>query len=208
MNKKNAVKPRARTNLLARLALLLALGIVASGCGYNTLQEQDEAIKANWGHVLNQYQRRYDLVPTLVRVVQAYASHERGVFEEVARARAAVGEIRLDAGAYSSRETLAHYTKVQERLGNAIYNVLVLAENYPQLKSDGVFRDLQVQLEGTENRIAYARQRYIAAVYNYNVTVRSFPSNLTARVLGYETNAGFSVASEAEISAAPRVNLQ
>ena len=208
MNNKKAINPRTRRNRIAKMGLLLVLVMGFSGCGYNSLQEQDERIKANWGHVLNQYQRRYDLVPNLVRVVQAYARHERGIFEEVTHARAAVSEVKVDANAYGSQETLAHYTKVQERLGKAIYDVLVVAENYPQLKSDGVFRDLQVQLEGTENRIAYARQRYIAAVYNYNVTVRSFPSNLTARVLGYKINPGFSVASEAEISTAPRVRIQ
>lgn len=178
-----------------------------SGCGYNSLQEQDEAIKASWAQVLNQYQRRFDLIPNLVRVVQAYARHEKGVFEEVAQARAAVDVLRIDDKAYDKQAVVAEYSKVQDRLGKAIYNVLVVAENYPQLKADGVFRDLQAQLEGTENRISYSRQRYIWAVYHYNVTVRSFPSNLTAMVLGYNPKPGFSVANEPDISTAPRVKI-
>lgn len=188
--------------------LVVYLGaVLLPGCGYNSLQEQDEAIKASWSQVLNQYQRRFDLIPNLVRVVQAYARHEKSIFEEVAQARAAVGLLRIDEKAYDKQETVAEYSKVQERLGKAIYNVLVVAENYPQLKSEGVFRDLQAQLEGTENRISYARQRYIGAVYNYNVTVRSFPSNLTAMALGYNPKPGFSVTNEPDISTAPRVKI-
>lgn len=191
-----------------RKSLAVCLTVVLlSGCGYNSLQEQDEAIKASWGLVLNQYQRRFDLVPNLVRVVQAYARHEKSIFEEVTQARAAVGVLRIDDRAYDKQEVVAEYSKVQDRLGKAIYNVLVVAENYPQLKADGVFRDLQAQLEGTENRISYARQRYIGAVYNFNVTVRSFPSNLTAMALGYMPKPGFSVANEPAISTAPRVKI-
>jgi len=187
-------------------AVCLAVALL-SGCGYNSLQEQDEAIKASWGQVLNQYQRRFDLIPNLVRVVQAYARHEKSIFEEVAQARAAVDVLRLDNKAHDNQEAIAEYSKVQDRLGKAIYNVLVVAENYPQLKADGVFRDLQAQLEGTENRISFARQRYIGAVYNYNVTVRSFPSNLTAKALGYIPKPGFSVTNEPDISKAPRVKI-
>jgi len=190
-----------------KLLVLCLSAVPLSGCGFNSLQEQDEAIKATWGQVLNQYQRRYDLVPNLVRVVQAYARHEKSVFEEVTQARAAVGVLRIDDKAYDKQEVVAEYSKVQDRLGKAIYNVLVVAENYPQLKADGVFRDLQAQLEGTENRISYARQRYIGAVYNFNVTVRSFPSNLTAMALGYVAKPGFSVANEPDISTAPRVKI-
>jgi len=188
------------------LAVCLIVALL-SGCGYNSLQEQDEAIMASWGQVLNQYQRRFDLIPNLVRVVQAYAHHEKSVFEEVTQARAAVGVLRIDNKAYDKQEVVAEYSKVQDRLGKAIYNVLVVAESYPELKADGVFRDLQAQLEGTENRISFARQRYIGAVYNYNVTVRSFPSNLTAMALGYEKRPGFSVANEPDISTAPRVKI-
>lgn len=186
--------------------LCLTLSLL-SACGYNSLQEQDEAIKASWGQVLNQYQRRFDLIPNLVRVVEAYARHEKSVFEEVTRARAAVSEMRIDDKAYDRQELVSEYSKVQDRLGKAIYNVLVVAENYPQLKADGVFRDLQAQLEGTENRIAYARQRYIGAVYNFNVTVRSFPSNLTAMAFGYNPKPGFTVTNEPDISTAPRVKI-
>lgn len=188
------------------LVLCLTMSLL-SACGYNSLQEQDEAIKASWGQVLNQYQRRFDLIPNLVRVVEAYARHEKSVFEEVTRARAAVSEMRIDAKAYDRQELVSEYSKVQDRLGKAIYNVLVVAENYPQLKADGVFRDLQAQLEGTENRIAYARQRYIGAVYNFNVTVRSFPSNLTAMAFGYNPKPGFTVTNEPDISTAPRVKI-
>ena len=187
--------------LIAAMLPLLAI----SGCGYNDLQQQDEVIKARWGHVLNQYQRRFDLIPNLVRVVKAYADHEREIMEEVAAARASIGA--NTSVSPNDPNTMQSYVQAQDRLGKAVFRLLAVSENYPQLKADGVFQDLQVQLEGTENRITYARQKYIEAVAQYNVTVRSFPSNLTAMYMGYATKPNFSVDSERAISTAPAVNL-
>ncbi|MDP1681383.1 MAG: LemA family protein [Burkholderiales bacterium] len=189
---------------LILIAAMLPL-MTISGCGYNDLQQQDEVIKARWGHVLNQYQRRFDLIPNLVRVVKAYADHEREIMEEVAAARTSIAADRNVSP--NDPKTLESFVKAQDRLGKAVYRLLAVSENYPQLKADGVFQDLLVQLEGTENRITYARQKYIEAVAQYNVTVRSFPSNLTASYMGYQTKPNFSVESERTISTAPAVNL-
>ena len=152
--------------------------VAISGCGYNDLQQQDEIIKARWGHVLNQYQRRFDLIPNLVRVVKAYADHEREIMEEVTAARAFVAAGRNASP--NDPKVLESFVQAQDRLGKAVYRLLAVSENYPQLKADGIFQDLLVQLEGTENRITYSRQKYIEAVAQYNITVRSFPSNFTA----------------------------
>lgn len=189
---------------LILIAAMLPL-MATSGCGYNDLQRQDEIIKAQWGHVLNQYQRRFDLIPNLVRVVKAYADHEREIMEEVAAARASIDSNA--SGSPNDPKTLRSYEQAQERLGKAVFRLIGVSENYPQLKADGVFQDLQVQLEGTENRITYARQRYIEAVANYNITVRSFPSNFTAMYLGYGIKPNFTVDSERAISTAPVVNV-
>ena len=189
---------------LILIAAMLPL-MATSGCGYNDLQRQDEIIKAQWGHVLNQYQRRFDLIPNLVRVVKAYADHEREIMEEVAAARASIDSNASDSP--NDPKTLRSYEQAQERLGKAVFRLIGVSENYPQLKADGVFQDLQVQLEGTENRITYARQRYIEAVANYNITVRSFPSNFTAMYLGYGIKPNFTVDSERAISTAPVVNV-
>lgn len=185
--------------------LLLLVGL--SGCGYNQLQADDEAVKAAWGEVLNQYQRRADLVPNLVNVVKGYASHEREVLTEVTEARARVGSVRVGAELLEDPEAFQRFTAAQGQMSSALSRLLVVAENYPQLKADTGFRDLQAQLEGTENRIAVARNRYIKAVQDYNGTVRRFPSNLTAKMFGFEVKPGFTVEDEQAIQRAPTVDF-
>jgi LemA protein len=182
---------------------LLAL----AGCGYNTIQSKDEQAKAAWSEVLNQYQRRADLVPNLVSTVKGYADQEQRVLIAVTQARARVGTIQATPELINDPAAFARFQAAQRELSGALSKLLVVAENYPQLKSDASFRDLQAQLEGTENRITVARNRYINAVQSYNVTVRSFPSNLTATAFGYETKASFSVENEAEISKPPAVEF-
>jgi len=190
-------------SMLFAAALVLSL----SGCGYNTLQSTDEQIKSAWSEVLNQYQRRADLVPNLVATVQGFANQEKEVLTRVTEARARVGAIQATPELVENPEAFAKFQAAQGELSGALSRLLVVAENYPQLKSDANFRDLQAQLEGTENRIAVARNRYIKAVQDYNVTVRSFPSNLTAMAFGYKTKANFAVENEREISKAPKVDF-
>lgn len=185
------------------LCLLLAL----SGCGYNTLQSSDETISASWSEVLNQYQRRADLVPNLVNVVKGYAAHEKDVLIEVTEARAKVGAIQATPELVNDEVAFKKFIAAQGQMTSAISRLLAVAENYPQLKADGLFRDLQAQLEGTENRITVARNRYIEAVKEYNITVRSFPSNLTAMMFHFSTKPNFSVENEAAISAPPKVDF-
>lgn len=188
----------------------LMVGLMAltlSGCGYNTLQSTDEEITATWAEVLNQYQRRADLVPNLVNVVKGYAAHEQEVFVSVTEARARVGSIQATPELINDEAAFQRFIAAQGELTGAISRLLLVAENYPQLKADGLFRDLQAQLEGTENRITVARNRYIAAVRTYNVTVRSFPSNLTAMVFGYKTKPSFTVENERAISRPPTVDF-
>jgi LemA protein len=189
-------------------AMLLLTGVLLiSGCGYNTLQTTDEQIKAAWSEVLNQYQRRADLVPNLVNVVKGYAAHEQQVLTQVTEARAKVGTIQATPALINDPQAFARFQQMQGELSSALSRLLAVSENYPQLKADGLFRDLQAQLEGTENRIAVARNRYIKAVQEYNVTVRSFPSNLTAKVFGYETKPNFAVEDEKAIATPPRVDF-
>jgi len=188
--------------LLAAAALLLL-----SGCGYNTLQSADEQVKAAWSEVLNQYQRRSDLVPNLVETVKAFAAQERQVLTQVTEARARVGSIQATPELVNNPEAFARFQQAQGELTSALSRLLVVVENYPQLKSDANFRDLQAQLEGTENRIAVARNRYIKAVEAFNVTVRQFPSNLTAMAFGFKPKPNFSVENEREISKAPKVDF-
>ena len=187
--------------------LLLLMTSVLGGCGYNTFQSADEQIKASWSEVLNQYQRRADLVPNLVRVVQGYAAHEKEVLTRVTEARAKVGSIQATPDLINDQQAFAKFQAAQGELSSALSRLLVVSENYPQLKADGLFRDLQAQLEGTENRITVARNRYIKAVQDYNVTVRSFPSNLTAMIFGYKTKPNFTVENEKEISKPPTVDF-
>jgi LemA protein len=191
---------------LSGLILALAAALL-SGCGYNTLQAQDEQIKASWAEVLNQYQRRADLVPNLVSTVKAFAVQEREVFILVTEARARVGGIQATPELINDPEAFARFQAAQAEMTSALSRLLLVAENYPQLKSDANFRDLQAQLEGTENRIAVARRRYIEAVQAYNTTVRSFPSNLTAMLFGYEVKPTFSVDNEAELAKPPAVDF-
>lgn len=192
-----------QTLRLFALAALTAL----SGCGYNTLQTTDEAIKSAWSEVLNQYQRRADLVPNLVETVKAFAAQEREVLTAVTEARSRVGSIQATPELVDNPEAFQRFQAAQGELSSALSRLLVVAENYPQLKSDANFRDLQAQLEGTENRIAVARNRYIKSVQDYNVTVRSFPTNLTAMAFGYKTKPNFTVENERAISTAPKVDF-
>ena len=189
------------------LAVLLLMTTLISGCGYNAFQSSDEQIKASWSEVLNQYQRRADLVPNLVNVVKGYAAHEKDVFTEVTAARAPIGSIQATPELINDEQAFARFQAVQSQMSSALSHLLAVSENYPELKADGLFRDLQAQLEGTENRITVARNRYIQAVQEYNVRVRSFPSNLTAMMFGYKTKPNFSVENEKAISAPPKVDF-
>jgi len=184
---------------------MLALSL--SGCGYNTMQSKDEQVKSGWAEVVNQYQRRADLVPNLVNTVKGYASHEREVLTQVTEARARVGSIQATPEVLNNPQAFARFQAAQGELSNALSRLLVVSENYPQLKADAAFRDLQAQLEGTENRIAVARNRYIQSVQDYNVTVRTFPNNLTAKLFGYEVKPNFTVENERAVSTAPRVDF-
>ncbi len=188
-------------------AAALAGTLLLSGCGYNTMQGQDEAIKAAWAEVLNQYQRRADLVPNLVQTVKGFAAQEQAVLVGVTEARAKATAVRVDAATIDNPERLRTFQAAQGELTSALSRLLVVTENYPQLKSDQNFRDLQAQLEGTENRITVARNSYIEAVRAYNTTVRSFPSNLTAMLFGMKEKPSFTVENEAAISSAPKVDF-
>jgi LemA protein len=191
----------------AFLCLACAAGVLLPACGYNSLQSQDEAIKAAWSEVLNQYQRRADLVPNLVNTVKGYAAQEERVLREVTEARATVGAIQATPALLNDPAAFQKFAQAQGQLSGALSHLVAVSENYPQLKSDGVFRDLQAQLEGTENRITVARNRYIQAVQAYNVTVRSFPSNLTAMWLHLTPKPNFSVDNAQAISAPPTVQF-
>ncbi|MGJ0484696.1 MAG: LemA family protein [Methylomicrobium sp.] len=187
--------------------LISFMAVILSGCGYNTLQSGDEDIKAAWAEVLNQYQRRADLVPNLVNVVKGYAAHEKDVLTEVTEARARVGSIQATPELVNDEEAFKKFIAAQAQMTSAISRLLGVAENYPQLKADSLFRDLQAQLEGTENRITVARNRYIGAVREYNVTVRSFPTNLTALLFGYKAKPSFTVENEQAIARPPKVDF-
>ena len=188
-------------------AALLLAALLLGGCGYNTLQSADESIKAAWSEVLNQYQRRADLIPNLVATVKGFASQEQQVLLGVTNARAKVGSIQATPELVNDPQAFQRFVQAQGELTGALSRLLVVAENYPQLKSDANFRDLQAQLEGTENRTTVARQRYIRAVQEYNVTVRSFPSNLTAMVFGFKEKPQFAVENEKAISQPPKVDF-
>ncbi len=189
------------------LWLLVVAAFSLGGCGYNTLQTQDEGIKAAWGEVLNQYQRRADLVPNLVNTVKGFAAQEKDVLLGVTNARAKVGSIQATPELVNDPAAFSKFVAAQGEMTSALSRLLVVTENYPQLKSDANFRDLQAQLEGTENRITVARQRYIRAVQEYNVTVRSFPSNLTAMVFGHKVKPSFTVENEQAIAKPPTVDF-
>jgi LemA protein len=176
-------------------------------CGYNSLQAGDEQIKASWAEVVNQYQRRADLVPNLVNTVKGYAAHEREVLTQVTEARARVGSLQVTPGLPNDPQAFARFQAAQGQLSGALSRLLVISENYPQLKANASFRDLQAQLEGTENRITVARNRYIKAVQDYNVIVRSFPTNLTAMMFGMKVRPNFTVDNESTISNVPQVDF-
>jgi LemA protein len=178
-----------------------------SGCGYNSIQQQDEAVKAQWSEVLNQYQRRADLVPNLVNTVKGYAAHEDKVFSEVADARSRVGSIQVTPELANDPEALAKFQAAQGQLTGALSRLMAVSENYPNLKADGLFQNLQAQLEGTENRITVARNRYIQGVQQYNTMIRTFPNNLTAKMFGYQVKPNFTVENEKAISTAPTVDF-
>src|SRR5512144_1330767 len=187
--------------------VLLVITLGLGGCGYNRIQTEDEQIKASWSEVVNQYQRRADLVPNLVNTVKGFAAQEQQVLLGVTEARAKVGSIQATPELVNDPAAFAKFQAAQAQLTSALSRLLVVSENYPQLKSDANFRDLQAQLEGTENRITVARNRYIKAVQEYNVEVRSFPSNLTAMLFGFKVKPSFEVENEKEISTAPKVDF-
>jgi len=183
------------------------LASMLSACGYNDFQDKDEQVKAAWGEVVNQYQRRADLIPNLVNTVKGYASHEKETLESVTRARAAATSFQITPEVLNNPEAFQKFQQVQGELSSALSRLMAVSENYPQLKADTSFRDLQSQLEGTENRITVARQRYIQSVREYNVLARSFPTNLTAMMFNYEVKPSFTVDNEKAISNAPAVNF-
>lgn len=193
-----------RFRLFALIALLTAL---LSGCGYNQVQINDEDVNSAWSEVLNQYQRRADLIPNLVATVQGYAAHEKAVLTQVTEARANVAGIKATPELLNDEAAFAKFQQAQAEMSSALARLLVVSENYPQLKADANFRDLQAQLEGTENRVTVARNRYIAAVRTYNISVRTFPNNLSAMVFGWKTKPNFSVENEKAISTAPTVKF-
>jgi len=192
---------------MIKWAIALAAAGLLSGCGYNNIQTQDEQTKAAWSEVLNQYQRRADLIPNLVNTVKGYAAQEQTVLLGVTEARAKVGSIQATPELVNDPKALAKFQAAQGELSGALSRLMVVTENYPNLKSDQNFRDLQAQLEGTENRITVARNRYIEAVRNYNLSIRSFPSNLTAMMFGYKLKPNFTVENEAVIAKPPSVDF-
>jgi len=192
---------------MRRILIATVLSLVLGGCGYNTLQSNDEQIKAGWSEVINQYQRRADLVPNLVNTVKGEASFEQATLTRVIEARAKASAVQVTPETLNDPGAFQKFQQAQGELSGALSRLLVVAENYPALRANQGFLDLQAQLEGTENRISVARNRYIKAVQEYNVTVRSFPSNLTAIVFGYKEKPNFSVADEAAVAKPPAVRL-
>ena len=190
------------------VALLAALTLALSGCGYNTFQSTDEQIKANWSEVLNQYQRRADLIPNVVATVKGEANFEQETLTKVVEARAKATSIQATPELVNNPEAFNKFQAAQGELSSALSRLLVVTENYPNLKANQGFQDLRVQLEGTENRITVARNRYIKAVADYNVLARQFPTNLTAMIFGYAVKPSFTVANEAQISTPPAVSFE
>ena len=201
MSRKSILKPLVLSTVLGMSAVSL------SGCGYNNLQAQDEQVNAAWSEVVNQYQRRDDLVPNLVKVVKQYADQEQEVFTQVAEARSKAGSIQLTPETLNDPQAMENYQAAQAEMTGALSRLMAVSERYPELKSDKLFQDLQAQLEGTENRITVARNRYIQEVQSYNTTVRQFPTNSTAKVFGMDAKPNFTVENEKEISTAPEVDF-
>lgn len=189
------------------LSVLLSTSLLLGGCGYNDFQRLDEQSKSAWAEVLNQYQRRADLIPNLVATVKAEANFEQETLSRVIEARARATSIQLSPEMLEDPQAMERFQQVQGQLGSALSRLLAVSENYPDLKTNQGFQDLRVQLEGTENRVTVARNKYIAAVQEYNILARSFPTNLTAMILSYRPKAGFTVANEAEISTTPKVDF-
>ena len=188
-------------------AFALAGALVLSGCGYNDFQTKDEQVKAAWSEVINQYKRRADLIPNLVNVVQGFAQQEKDVLLGVTNARSKVGSIQMTPEALGDPNAMKNFQAAQGELSSALSRLMVVVENYPQLKSDANFRDLQAQLEGTENRITTARNRYIKTVQDYNILARQFPTNLTAMLFGSKEKANFTVENEKAIAEPPKVDF-
>ena len=187
--------------------LILVVASLLGGCGYNQLQSLDEQVKASWSEVINQYQRRADLIPNLVNTVKGFAQQEKDVLIGVTEARAKATSIQVKPQDVDDPAKVQQFMQAQREVGGALARLLVVAENYPQLKSDANFRELQAQLEGTENRIAVARQRFIKSTQEYNTTVRQFPNNLTAMMFGYKPKAQFTVEDEKAIAKPPTVDF-
>ncbi|MEO6938199.1 MAG: LemA family protein [Collimonas sp.] len=188
----------------------LAIAVIASllsACGYNDFQAKDEAVKAAWGEVVNQYQGRADLVPKIAQIVKAYAVHEESTFEAVTKARSAATSFQITPEVLNDPAAFEKFQQVQGQLSSALSRLMAVSENYPQLKADGLYRDAQSQLEGIENRIKVARNRYIVAVQDYNVLARSFPTNLTAMAMSYKVKPSFTVDNEKAISTSPDVDF-
>ena len=190
-----------------RALLVLCLAALLSGCGYNALTSGDEQIKASWAEVLNQYQRRADLIPNLVKTVEGFAKQERDVLVQVTEARSRISSIQATPEMVNDPQALQQFQAAQGQLSGALSRLLVTVERYPDLKSDANFRDLQAQLEGTENRITVARNRYIDNVRQYNTLARSFPTNITAMLFGFDVKPSFTVENEAEIAKPPEVSF-
>lgn len=194
---------------MKRLLLLLILPClsVLAGCGYNDIQRLDEQVKTAWSQTLNQYERRAELVPKLVNSVNAYMVNERAVLTQVTEARSKVGSIQINADDLQNPEVMARFSQAQGELSSALSRLIAVSENYPQLKSDGLFRDLMTQLEGTENRIATERGRYVQAVQEYNLIVRQFPTLITAKIFGYDTIENYGVSKQDQITKDPEVKF-
>ena len=205
----NAVTTNRAPTLRKLIVFFLALVTLAlTGCGYNTFQSGDEQVKASWSEVVNQYQRRADLIPNLVSTVKGEANFEQGTLTQVIEARSRATAIQATPELVNDPAAFQKFQQAQGQLSGALSRLLVVSENYPNLKANQAFRDLQAQLEGTENRITVARNRYIQSVQVYNVSVRSFPNNLTAMVFGYKEKPNFTVENEKEISRPPSVNFE
>ncbi|MBN3860478.1 LemA family protein [Neisseriaceae bacterium PsAf] len=193
---------------MKKFLVLFTLFFMLTGCGYNKIQQEDESVKAAWSEVLNQYQRRADLVPQLVSTVKGYAKHEEQVLTEVTNARAKVGSVQLTPDQLPTEQEMQQFTQAQGELTSALNRLNVVVENYPDLKANEVFSNLQTQLEGTENRITHARRQYIQAVQTYNTTIREIPVNITAKIFGYKPIPNFSVDNEQDIQKVPEVNFE
>ncbi len=194
-------------NKILKLVSIIVMSVTLSSCGYNDFQRMDEASKAAWSEVVNQYQRRADLIPNLVNIVKGYAAHEKETLESVVKARAAATSVQVTPELLNNPVAFKQFQEAQGELSSALSRLMVTVERYPDLKANQNFRDLQAQLEGTENRIAVARQRYIKSIERYNVLARQFPSNLTAKVFGYKVKPAFTVENEKAVSAAPKIDF-